>query len=109
MSSERKAVMAVQELVNPKSPEFQAHLQKHRERMKTAPPITKNPERMSGTPVIGLSRVPVSTMLDHFAAGHTLDEFLEQFPTVDREKAIAALDIIKEAMDAGALAEEIDY
>lgn len=101
--------MAVQELVNPKSAEFEEYLKMHRKRMKTAPPITKNPERMGGTPVIGLSRVPVSTMLDHFAAGHTLDEFLEQFPSVDRDKAIAALDIIRDAIDEGALAEEIDY
>ena len=105
--------MAVQELVNPKSAEFEQYLQEHRKRMKTVPPISKNPERMSGTPVIGLSRVPVSTMLDHFAAGHSLDEFLEQFPSVDREKAIAALDIskdaIKDAIDEGALAEALDY
>lgn len=101
--------MAVQELVNRKSAEFEEFLQEHRKRMKTSPPITKNADRMSGTPVIGLSRVPVSTMLDHFAMGYTLDEFLEQFPSVDREKAIAALDIIKDAIDEGALAEEIDY
>lgn len=101
--------MAVQELTTPANAEFEDYLKEHRKRMKTAPPITKNPERMSGTPVIGLSRVPVSTMLDHFAAGHTLDEFLEQFSSVDREKAIAALDIIKDAIDDGALAEAIDY
>jgi uncharacterized protein (DUF433 family) len=101
--------MAVQEIVNQERTEFEEYLKEHRKRMKTAPPITKNPERMGGTPVIGLSRVPVSTMLDHFAAGHSLDEFLEQFPSVDREKAIAALDIIKDAIDEGALAEEIDY
>ena len=101
--------MAVQEITAPSNVKFEEHLKEHRKRMKTAPPITKNPARMSGTPVIGLSRVPVSIMLDHFAAGHTLDEFLEQFPTVDREKAIAALDIIKDAIDEGALAEEIDY
>ncbi len=74
-----------------------------------APAITSNPERMSGIPVIGVSRVPVSTMLDHFAAGYSLDEFLAQFPTIEREKAIAALDVIKEAVDEGAFAAAIDY
>lgn len=101
--------MAVQELTTPANAEFEEYLKEHRKRMKTAPPITTNPERMGGTPVIGLSRVPVSTMLDHFAAGHTLGEFFAQFPSVDREKAIAALDIIKDAIDEGALAAEIDY
>ena len=101
--------MAVQEIATPANTEFEEYLKEHRMRMKTAPPITTNPERMGGTPVIGLSRVPVSTMLDHFAAGHSLDEFLEQFPSVDREKAIAALDIIKDAIDEGALAEALDY
>ncbi len=101
--------MAVQELVNQESTKFAEYLKAHRKRMKTVPPITKNSERMGGTPVIGLSRVPVSTMLDHFAAGYSLDEFLAQFPSVDRTRAIAALDIIKDAIDEGALAEEINY
>ncbi len=101
--------MPVQEIVNAESVKCAESLPEHRGRMKTAPPITKNPARMSGTPVIGLSRVPVATMLDHFAAGYSLDEFLRQFPSVDRTKAIAALDIIKDAIDEGSLAEEINY
>lgn len=100
--------MAV-EITTPASAEFEEHLKEHRKRMKTAPPITTNPERMGGTPVIGLSRVPVSTMLDHLIEGDSLDDFLQDFPSADRDKAIAALEQIKEAIDVGWLAERIDY
>ena len=41
--------MAVQEITAPSNVKFEEHLKEHRKRMKTAPPITKNPARMSGT------------------------------------------------------------
>ena len=50
-------------------------------------PITIDPEIMSGTPVFEGTRVPV----DALAAGVSLDEFLDNFPTVTREQALAVL------------------
>jgi len=46
---------------------------------------------MSGTPVFAGTRVPVKNLLDYLAAGDSLDEFLEQFPTVKRQQAVALI------------------
>lgn len=54
-------------------------------------PITIDPEVVSGTPVFRGTRVPVEALLDNLAAGISLDEFLENFPTVTREQALAVL------------------
>jgi len=54
--------------------------------------VLSNPEIMSGTPCFRGTRVPVKTLFDYLAHGHPLDEFLDQFPTVYREQALAALD-----------------
>jgi len=80
-----------------------------RQRQADAPPITINPERRAGAPVIGLSRVPVATLLDYVASGDTLDDFLRDFPAVERDKAVAALDAIKEALEEGLIGERVDY
>jgi uncharacterized protein (DUF433 family) len=55
---------------------------------------------MGGTPVFIGTRVPFETLLQYLEAGDTLDEFLDQFPTVSREKAIAALECAKEPLFA---------
>ena len=47
---------------------------------------------MGGTPVFSGTRVPVQTLLDYIEGGDPLDEFLDDFPTVSREKAIAFLE-----------------
>ena len=52
--------------------------------------ITIDPEIMSGTPVFTGTRVPVQSLFDWLET-ETLDEFLENFPTVSREKAIEVL------------------
>lgn len=57
--------------------------------------ITRDPEIMSGTPVFRGTRVPFQTLLDYLEGGETLDEFLDDFPTVTREMAIAALEHAK--------------
>ena len=44
--------------------------------------VSVAPDIMSGTPVFRGTRVPVKSLLDYLAAGDSLDEFLEQFPTV---------------------------
>lgn len=55
--------------------------------------VHSDPEIMSGTPVFVGTRVPVQSLFDYLEGGETLDEFLDQFPTVRREQAVAALEI----------------
>jgi len=60
--------------------------------MTTTPPVIhSDPDILGGTPVFVGTRVPVRTMLDYLAAGDSLEEFLDHFPTVSREQAAAAL------------------
>ncbi len=55
--------------------------------------VSVAPDVMSGTPVFRGTRVPVKNLLDYLAAGDSLDEFLEQFPTVKREQAVALIEL----------------
>jgi uncharacterized protein (DUF433 family) len=57
---------------------------------------------LGGTPVFKGTRVPVSTLLDYLAAGDPLERFLDHFPTVGREQAVALLEELKEGFDAAA-------
>ena len=57
--------------------------------------IIKDPEILSGEPVFRNTRVPFKALLDYLEGGETLDEFLDDFPTVTREDAIAALEEAK--------------
>jgi uncharacterized protein (DUF433 family) len=57
-----------------------------------------DPEIMGGTVVFVGTRVPFDTLLDYLKAGQPLSEFLEDFPTVTREQAVAALEQAKEAL-----------
>jgi uncharacterized protein (DUF433 family) len=54
-------------------------------------PITIDPEIMSGQPVFTGTRVPVETLIGYLLDGNTLDEFLDDFPTVKREDAVCVL------------------
>ena len=58
-------------------------------------PIHSDPEILGGTPVFVGTRVPFQTLLDYLEAGDPLDEFLDDFPTVSREQAVAALEAAK--------------
>ena len=60
--------------------------------------IVSDPEIMSGTPCFAGTRVPVKTIFDYLEGGETLDEFLDDFPTVTREIAIALLEEAKAQM-----------
>ena len=60
--------------------------------------VQSDPEIMSGTPVFAGTRVPFQTLIDYLEAGQPLYEFLEDFPTVSRELAIAALEEAKDAL-----------
>jgi uncharacterized protein (DUF433 family) len=55
--------------------------------------IVKHPEILGGTPVFRGTRVPLQNLLDYVEGGDTLDEFLDDFPSVTREQAIAALEL----------------
>jgi len=57
--------------------------------------ITKDPNILGGTPVFRGTRVPFQALLDYLEAGQTLNEFLEDFPTVSREAAVHALEHAK--------------
>ena len=62
--------------------------------------LVKNKDILGGTPVFRDTRVPFQALLDYLEGGHTLDDFLNDFPTVSREKAIAALEAAKALVDA---------
>lgn len=62
------------------------------------PVVESNPDIMGGTPVFVGTRVPFQTLLDYLESGEPLSEFLEDFPTVSKEQAIAALEQAKEAL-----------
>ncbi len=66
--------------------------------MKKSSVVKIDPEIMSGTPCFAGTRVPVRTLLDHLEAGDGLDVFLEDFPTVSREQAVAFLEQSADAM-----------
>jgi uncharacterized protein (DUF433 family) len=60
--------------------------------------VSVDPERMSGAPCFTGTRVPISHLFEYLEGGETLDEFLDQFPTVSREQALAALELSKESL-----------
>lgn len=60
--------------------------------------IHSDPEILGGTPVFVGTRVPMKTLLDYLEAGDPLDQFLDHFPNVKREQAIAALELAKEML-----------
>lgn len=60
--------------------------------------IESSPEVLGGTPVFSGTRVPVKTLIDYLEGGRRLDDFLDDFPTVSREHALAVLEKAKEAL-----------
>ena len=60
--------------------------------------IVKNRDILGGTPVFRGTRVPIQTLFDYLEGGETLEDFLEGFPTVSREAAIAALEEAKQLL-----------
>jgi uncharacterized protein (DUF433 family) len=60
------------------------------------PIVSRSPEVMGGTVVFPGTRVPVQTLFDYLAAGESVDDFLEGFPSVTPDQVIAFL---KEAKD----------
>ena len=60
--------------------------------------IVKDVNILGGTPVFQGTRVPFQALLDYLEGGQTLDEFLEDLPTVTREAAISALELAKSVL-----------
>lgn len=61
-------------------------------------PITVDPEILSGVPVFEGTRVPVEALLTNLEAGLSIDEFLENFPTVTRAQALQLLEFSRFAL-----------
>jgi uncharacterized protein (DUF433 family) len=54
--------------------------------------VHSDPDILRGTPVFVGTRVPLQALIDYLEGGHSLEEFLDDFPTVSREVAVAALE-----------------
>lgn len=63
--------------------------------MKT-PVVSRNPEVLGGTPVFVGTRVPIQNLIDCLESGYSIDEFLDDFPSVTREQVIAFLEQAKD-------------
>lgn len=66
--------------------------------MKNQAPFHSDPEILGGTPVFVGTRVPLQTLLDYLEHGQSLDDFLEDFPSVARVQAVGALEMAKEML-----------
>ena len=64
--------------------------------------IERSSDILSGTPVFAGTRVPVQTLIDYLKGGHSLDDFLDDFPTVDRDRAKDVLELLKQMLLAQA-------
>jgi uncharacterized protein (DUF433 family) len=62
------------------------------------PVIVSDPEVMTGTPCFRGTRVPFKNLIDYLEGGHSLGEFLRQFPSVTREMAVQALEEAKDSL-----------
>jgi uncharacterized protein (DUF433 family) len=72
--------------------------------MKRSSVVHSDPDILGGTPVFVGTRLPVQALIDYIEGGHSLEEFLDDFPTVNRELAIAALERAKAHLIADARA-----
>jgi len=64
--------------------------------------VHSDPEILGGTPVFVGTRVPLRNLIDYLEGGQSLDEFLDDFPSVSRDQAVAALEAAHEALTARA-------
>lgn len=72
--------------------------------MNSQNPIELNPRKMSGTPVFRDTRVPIQNLFDCLEEGETIDQFIDQFPTVTREQVNSVLKLSKERLLEGDVA-----
>ena len=64
--------------------------------------ISTDPEILAGEPVFAGTRVPLRNLFDYLKAGDSLEIFLDAFPDVTRDQAVAALEMAREAVTASA-------
>ena len=69
-------------------------------------PVTISPNIQSGEPVFTNTRVPVKNLFDYLKAGHSLNEFLDDFPSVKKEQAIQVIDHFENLLNFQALTNE---
>ncbi|MBX3296636.1 MAG: DUF433 domain-containing protein [Acidobacteria bacterium] len=62
------------------------------------PVIEINPDKVSGAPLFAGTRVPIKNLFDYLEAGDTLEDFLEGFPPVTREQAVAVLQMAEQSL-----------
>jgi uncharacterized protein (DUF433 family) len=60
--------------------------------------ISSDPDVQGGAVVFAGTRVPLKNLIDYLEAGDSLEEFLDHFPSVGREQAVAALELAQEAL-----------
>ncbi len=68
--------------------------------------INIDPEIMGGTPVFMGTRVPIQTLFDYFEGGDSLQQFLDDFPTVEKDKALEVLHIAEKLVSKSELLNE---
>lgn len=68
------------------------------------PLVTRDPEVMSGALCFSGTRVPVKNLFDYLEGSSSLEDFLEDFPSVSRERAVAVLEVARERLAADASA-----
>ena len=64
--------------------------------------VHSDPDILGGTPVFAGTRVPIQSLFDYLEGGETLDEFLRQMPSVNRDQAVAVLALARATLLAGA-------
>ena len=62
------------------------------------PLIEIDPQKLGGTPLFAGTRVPIQNLFDYLEGGDTLDDFLDGFPPITREHAIAVLELAKKSL-----------
>jgi uncharacterized protein (DUF433 family) len=68
--------------------------------------VSIDPEVMSGTPVFAGTRVPIKNLFDYIEGGEDLSEFLDDFPSVSKEVALAVLEMAKKSLSSEKLLHE---
>ena len=69
-------------------------------------PINIDPETMGGTPAFTGTRVPIQALFDYIGTGETLNEFLENFPSVKKESAIQVLQMAEKSITTEKILDE---
>ncbi len=73
------------------------------EALATAAPIQQDPEKLGGSPTIGKYRVHAETLIDYFAGGLTLADFMEDFEGTPKEEVLAVLGVVRQGIRDGLL------